>query len=208
MKKFVVAAILLVGITSLQSCGGGEAETQEEKCTYSYNHENSVLEWTAFKYSNKTGVKGGFNTVNISGVSEADSPKELIESMGFNIPTTTVETNDPGRNAKIAEFFFGTIKTDNLSGRVLKLQDGGKAEVQISMNGITKTVPGTYTLDDVHFSFKATINVMDWDAISGIDALNAQCIENHTGEDGVLKLWSEVDLSFTTKLVKNCAAKN
>ncbi len=203
MKKFVFAGVLFTGI--LMSACSGEGEKQSaEQCTYSYNHENSVLEWTAFKFTNKTGVKGTFNEVNISGISESEDPKKLIESMGFNIPTKTVETNDPDRNGKIAEFFFGTISTENLQGRVLKLHDDGRADLEISMNGMTKPVSGTYTLDDVYFSFKATISVMDWDAVSGIDALNAQCVENHTGTDGVLKLWSEVDLSFTTRLDKSC----
>lgn len=203
MKKLALAGIVLTGLI-LAACAGDGEKQQKEECSYSYNHESSVLEWTAFKFTNKTGVKGSFNEVNISGISESDDPKKLIESMGFNIPTKTVETNDPDRNAKIAEFFFGTISTDNLEGRVLKLRDNGKADLEISMNGMTRPVSGTYTLDDVHFSFKATINVLDWNAIGGVDALNAQCVENHTGTDGVLKLWSEVDLSFTTKLSKTC----
>lgn len=203
MKKISLLLGIAFVATVLTSCGDA-AESQPEECSYSYNENNSVIEWTSFKFTERKGVKGTFNDYLIDGVSSASSAKELVESLAFNIKTNSVETNDPGRNEKIANFFFGTLDTPVLSGKVNKLMDDGKAEIEITMHGITKKVVGTYKLDDVNFSLNASIDVMDWDGIAGIDALNAQCIENHTGTDGVLKLWSEVDLSFTTMLDKSC----
>lgn len=201
MKKLLGICTILGALLMFVSCGGSESETSEEKVySYSYNAESSILEWTAFKFTNRTGVKGTFNEINMSGLSQSNDKKALIESMGFNIPTSTVESNDPGRNAKIAEFFFGAINTDVIEGKVIKLKDDGGAEVSIKMNGVTKTVIGEYTLTDTQFSFHTTIDVVDWKADNGITALNKQCVANHTGEDGVLKLWSEVELSFTTVL--------
>lgn len=201
MKKLLGICTVLGGLLLLSSCGGSEEQAPKEMTySYSYNAESSILEWTAFKFTNRTGVKGTFNEINISGLSNSNDPTELVESLGFNIPTKTVESNDPGRNAKIAEFFFGAINTDIIEGEVLKLKDDGNAEVSIKMNGVTKTVIGEYTLTDTQFSFHTTIDVVDWKADNGITALNKQCVANHTGEDGVLKLWSEVELSFTTVL--------
>jgi hypothetical protein len=72
------------------------------------------------------------------------------------------------------------------------------------MNKIKKDVVGEYTLEDANFSFTATIDVLDWKAGSAITALNTTCKDLHTGADGKSKLWSEVDLSFTTTLKKEC----
>ena len=72
------------------------------------------------------------------------------------------------------------------------------------MNGKAVDVIGTYTLEGETFSFSATIDVAQWDGMGGIDALNEICRELHTGADGKSKLWSEVDLSFTTSLKKEC----
>lgn len=202
MKPISLFSFLVFGILTFTGCSESTSESSSEKeeVIYSYDETSSILEWTAFKFTNKTGVKGTFNEISISGISESNDPKELIESLGFTIPTNSVETNDPDRNLKIATFFFGTISTDELRGKVIKLRDDGKAEIEVQMNGITKKVIGTYSLKDALFAFNATIDVLNWSADPGIQALNAQCVDNHTGTDGVIKLWSEVDLSFTTKL--------
>lgn len=197
--------MLLSSGVFVTSCSSSEKEAQsEEKCTYSYNNESSIMEWTAFKFTERKGVKGSFNQININGIENAESPKKLIESLGFNIDTKSVETNDPGRNEKIATYFFGSIGTEVLTGRFTTITDDGKAQLEITMNGITKAIWGTYELNDTNFSFHGSIDVMDWAAGEGLSQLNGVCIENHTGPDGVLKLWSEVDLSFTTQLVKTC----
>ena len=63
------------------------------------------------------------------------------------------------------------------------------------MNGIDYDVVGDYTLEDKLFSWESTIDVISWNALSGIDALNEECKDLHTGADGESKLWSEVACS-------------
>jgi len=206
MKKYIlISATLLTGL--LFSCGGNDNETTKsasEKCTYSVVNENSTLEWTAFKFTERKGVTGTFREINIDGLESSEDPKTLIESLSFSIPTSTVETENPERNGKISKQFFGTISTENITGEVKSLGKNGKAVISIKMNGVSKDVTGEYTLNAGTFVFKAAIDVVDWNAGSGIAALNAICKDLHTGTDGVSKLWSEVDLSFTTVLKKEC----
>jgi polyisoprenoid-binding protein YceI len=206
MKKYMLlSATLLTGL--LFSCGGNDTETTKstsEKCTYSVVNENSTLEWTAFKFTERKGVTGTFREINIDGLESSEDPKTLIESLSFSIPTATVETENTERNGKISKQFFGTISTENITGEVKSLGKNGKAVISIKMNGVSKDVTGEYTLNAGTFVFKAAIDVVDWNAGSGIAALNAICKDLHTGTDGVSKLWSEVDLSFTTVLKKEC----
>ncbi len=204
-KHLLLSATLLTGL--LFSCGGNDAETTKstsEKCTYSMVNENSTLEWTAFKFTERKGVTGTFREINIDGLESSEDPKTLIESLSFSIPTATVETENPERNYKISKHFFGIIATQNITGEVKSLGKNGKAVISIKMNGMSKDVTGEYTLNAGTFVFKAAIDVVDWNAGSGISALNTICKDLHTGTDGVSKLWSEVDLSFTTVLKKDC----
>ncbi len=210
MKKLRYSVLFALSIMFLASCGGEEPkeattdEQNEETCIYKYNHGTTVLEWTAFKFNEKAPVKGTFKEINIDGTLESEDAMALLKSLSFDIPISSVETQNEERNGKIAEHFFGTIATQNLTGKVVSLGDNGDAVIEVSMNNMAKQVKGTYTFVDDRFEFKGTMDVMDWGAGKGIDMLNKICKELHTGTDGVSKLWSTVDLSFTTTLETDC----
>lgn len=113
-----------------------------------------------------------------------------------------ISTQDVSRDGKIVEFFFKTMATDELKGHIVKLTDDGVAELEVTMNGITDIVTGKYTLEGAHFAFNATMDIAKWSAQKAIDVLNENCKANHT-ENGVTKVWTEVDLSFTTHLTES-----
>lgn len=210
MKKSVIilsVGMLLVGMGSCSSDPKTEETTAEETttdCTYAYDSSNSSLVWTAFKFTEKKGVEGSFNEITVESDGASKDPKKVIESISFLIETSSVETQNEERNGKIVKLFFGTIGTKNIKGKIKSLSDNGKATIEIEMNAIKKDVVGEYTLVDANFSFTATIDVVDWNAGGAITALNTACKDLHTGTDGKSKLWSEVDLSFTTTLKKEC----
>ncbi|MGJ8661931.1 MAG: YceI family protein, partial [Bacteroidota bacterium] len=162
------------------------------------------MEWTAFKFTDKAPVKGTFTEINIDGTLESDDPMALLSSLRFSIPVTSVSSQNEDRDGKIVENFFGTINTKDLTGKVVNLGEDGMAVLGITMNGVTKNVNGKYTFENDKFDFSATIDVAMWDAMPGIKALNTICKDLHTGADGVSKLWSEVDLSFSTTLKSDC----
>jgi polyisoprenoid-binding protein YceI len=208
MKRGILFFALTALILTTQSCGGETktvtTEESQKACFYSYNSGSSVLEWTAFKFTEKTPVKGTFNEIKIEGMESSDDPKKLIESLTFTIETSSVETQNEERNGKIAKLFFGTIGTPQITGKVKSLGQDGKATVEIKMNNLSQEVQGSYTLVDGKFAFNATIDVLKWNAGTGIKELNTACKDLHTGTDGVSKLWSEVALSFTTELSSDC----
>jgi hypothetical protein len=209
MKIRISYAIIFTGATLLSACKGEpeKEETKQEEvnqCFYSYNSGSSVLEWTAFKFTEKAPVKGTFNKIEIKGLETSDDPKKLIESLSFDIATESVETQNPERNGKIANLFFGTIATSTITGKVKSLSGNGKATIEIKMNGVPQDVVGEYTLENTKFSFHAVIDVLKWNAAKGIETLNTACKDLHTGADGKSKLWSEVELSFTTELSSDC----
>ena len=207
MKKAWFYILSAATVLTFGACSGSSEEKAEAKapaCTYSYDESSTVLEWTAFKFTEKAPVKGTFNVIKIDALSGAEDAKKMIESMSVKIETNSVETQNEERNGKIATYFFQTVATPEITGKIKSLSDNGKATMSLTMNSITKDVVGDYTLDGDTFSFTASIDVANWDATKGIDALNTICKDLHTGADGKSKLWSEVDLSFSTTLKKDC----
>jgi polyisoprenoid-binding protein YceI len=198
---FFASSLLLAG------CSGQEdtEESSEKTCFYEYNSGTTVFEWTAFKFADKSGpVPGGFNDIEVQ-YEGGENPKDVIESISFSIATASVETQNEDRNKKIAEFFFGTIGTETIEGEFKELRKDGKAVVTIKMNGASIDVIGDYTLEGADFTFETTIDVSNWNALSGIKALNTVCEELHRkapGEES--KLWSEVVLKLSTTLKSDC----
>lgn len=182
-----------------------QVEPKEEICYYSYDHGTSVMEWTAYKTTSKVPVGGSFNEFEVSDMGKSDDPIKLIESLKFSMNTASVETNDEGRNKKIAENFFGEmVGTTQITGKVKSLDDNGKAVLEVLMNGVTADVEGDYTLEDGRFEFNATIDLAAWDALNALESLNKICGDLHKGDDGVSKTWQEVALSFSTQLSSDC----
>lgn len=212
MKKITYIIALLTMSIGMFSCSSSESTNDIEVvleevdadpvCDYSYFGDSTHFEWVAYKTSEKKGVPGGFNDIKVTSVS-SDDPMIVLGSLNFEINTASVETNIEDRNKKISKHFFETINTAVIKGKVLSI-DENKTVFEISMNGILVEVEGDYSFENDVFTFETMIDVNAWSALEGIEALNAECSELHTGEDGVSKLWSEVKLSFSTTLMKDC----
>lgn len=205
MKNSIIitSIAVLLGIFTACKSDTTQSETNKtfEKASYSYDKSNSVMEFVAYKFESKAPVKGTFGKINITSVSEAETPLALAESMGFTIPVSSIITQDVSRDAKIIEFFFGVMTTTELTGHFTELNEDGTAKLEITMHGITDVIEGTYKLKDTHFSFQATMDLAKWNAAEAIKVLNENCNGNHT-ENGITKVWNDVDLSFTTDFVK------
>lgn len=214
MRSVIAIAVLA---SSIVACSSGEANDEKvdkkvdkiENCVYTYMPNKSELTFTAYKFIRKAGVSGTFTTLDVKGELTGSVPKDIIESLSFSIPTGTVETNNLDRNKKIDSLFFGMIGGDHMiTGKVVKLDESSNmATLSITMNEITNDVTGEYTLEDNKFSFKADIDVNNWEANAGLTALNEACYDLHTdveNGDTVSKLWPDVSLEFETVLEKKC----
>lgn len=210
MTKYTLFGWALAAGLTMASCSGGEkteettTQEQEVPCFYSYNAGSTVLEWSAYKFTEKKAVKGTFTDIEVSGLTESDDAVALLMGLKLTMKTASVESQDPGRNQKISDKFFGTIGVQEITATIKSLGDNGKATIEVTMGEMTGQVEGDYTWEDNVFTFDASMDVAKWNAQSGIDALNAECKDLHTGPDGVSKLWSEVGLHFTTTLKSDC----
>ncbi len=206
MKKLSLACLVLAlsWVGSRAALGYG-APT----CTYSTDPKDIHLVWTAFKFSDKTPVKGRFNQAVVSGQPSGKSLAALMKGLRMEIDGSSVETDNPGRNATIQQFFFQKfMPPSQLSAMVSKAvgdDTQGTATLRISMNGVTRAVPFAYrATPEGTIEAKASIDMLDFKLKAAHESLHKACEDKHKGPDGVSKTWTQVDLLVTGKFSKQC----
>ncbi len=222
MKKIIISFLTAGTIVAFNACGNEEKshEEHQEHATQEQKHEekehcslaldkNSIeLEWTSFKHTAKTPVKGVFDNVEITVPEHADTPAELFKGATVKISTQSVNSGNEGRDVKLKNNFFGTMEnTEFITGTVKSIEgdNEGVAVVVIGMNGVEKEQNFSWKLDaDNKIIFKTELTVDDWNAHQSLDNLHEVCLEKHTGEDGVSKLWPNVEVYITAQLKKVC----
>ncbi len=210
IKRF---AIFTLSAVFLASCGGEEATTDEttvteepvvENCTYTYNPDETVLTWTAFKLTEKVAVSGTFDQINVTANDGASDMFATLTGATFSIPVSSLNSQDEVRDPKIKNSFFGIMsETDMLSGSIIALAEK-EGTVSITMNSISKEYTGEVKVDGEQITFLTTINLMDFDGQEAMDSLGVVCEAKHTGPDGVNKLWTDVEIAVKTILTKTC----
>lgn len=210
MKK----SILFVGLTSLllAACGGEEDTADstvvdnvvEELCVYSYSPDETVLTWTAFKLTEKMGVNGTFDQINVNANDGSEDMFAVLSGATFTIPVNSLNSQDDVRDPKIKESFFGVMtETSEISGTIKSLSETG-GTIEIKMNGKAVSYDGEVKVEGEEITWLGTIDLLDFDGQAAVDSLGVVCEEKHTGTDGVNKLWTDVDIAVKTTLTKAC----
>ena len=214
MKKIILPIAVLSALI-ISSCGGEKAEEQDnilvpeaETCFYTYAEKSASVHWTAFKTTDKVGVGGQFNVVNAKGGEKSTKITDVLETIVFNIPTSSTNTGDAGRDEKLKESFFGAMTaTDLILGHVKSAEgdnEKGTCTFYLTLNDIEKEVTLDYTVTDDKIKLVGEIDVTNWEAGTAVESLNKACEALHTGADGVSKTWPNVELVIEAKLNKEC----
>lgn len=204
MKKIFILTTVFVFLLNFSACKSEKKETksaenEKSNAAFSLKKAENEINFTAYKFTEKTPVGGQFRQVEINSGGEGNSIKEAINNTEFSIPVNSIFTKDSSRDYKIQKFFFGVMdKTKLLSGK-LTIENDSIGAATITMNGISNKVPFTYTIVDNTFAMSATMDVNNWNAADALASLNKVCEALHTGADGVSKTWSEVALNISSK---------
>lgn len=204
MKKLILLSCVFILTVSLFSCKETPKKIEENKnAAYSIDSRLTSIKWTAYKTTSKTPVKGEFKSVILDSLKVGNSAQEVLNNLKFSIPVSSLFTNDTIRDNKLKKFFFGTMEnTATINGELHMLNEtSGTAD--ITMNGITQSMPITYVISDQMVTIEAIMDLDNWKAQAAITALNTVCAELHMGEDGISKTWSEVKIEVATYLKAN-----
>ena len=179
-----------------------------QNCTYTLTE--ATPGWTAYKFTEKTGVSGSFTATTLSETKAGPSLAAAIEGITMTIDPASVSSGNAGRDLTIQEKYFGLFapQTDLTAGVVAVKGDDktGTVDVNLGMNGVSKTISFPYELaEDGTLTAKADMEMMDFGLKAAFDSIHTACKLLHTGEDGVAKTWTDVALSITAKIAKECS---
>ena len=216
MKKLILPIAVFTAFI-ITSCGGEEnvkttsatPENTEEICFYSYDETaGTQVRWTAFKTSDKVAVGGQFDQVNVTVTERSTKITDILENIKFNIPTSSTNTANKDRDAKIVASFFGAMNaTDIILGQVKSAEGdntSGTCTFYLTLNGVEKETVLNYTVEDATVKLTGEIDMIEFGAEEAVASLNKICGALHTGADGVTKTWSVVELAIETTLKKTC----
>lgn len=185
--------------------GLDEGHTVEHKETikettgeFHYDATKAKLTFTAYKLpgEKKTGVKGTFKTINVTGAKKSKKAEDVLSDTNFSIPVASLSTNDIERDGKLKEFFFGKlINTNEITGNFGKFEEG-KVPVSLKLNDKTVTKDFQYEISGRKLILAGEIDIVkDFAASDALNAINEACKELHEG-----KTWSDVTLNAEIEL--------
>jgi polyisoprenoid-binding protein YceI len=226
MKKYIIYTGIISSLLLFVACG--EAETAEnldeignelskkladdsnviakDTCLLTLDEKSVVVNWTAFKLSDKVGVGGTFDSVVVSGVTDNETILGAAATAQFDIYAASVNSNNPERDMKISNSFFGTMaNTESISGKVVSLNDDGSGAILLTMNGVEKEITLEWKeTSENRLKLSTAINVNDWNAKPSLDSLNGVCTAVHTGKDGVSVLWPDLEVEVFADFKSDC----
>lgn len=162
---------------------------------------STSVEWTGFKTTDKTPVKGKFTKLEFKETSNT-SVNNVLNGLEFSIPVSSIFSNDAVRDGKLKSIFFAAMDaTTTLKGTLRVKQDSLYAD--LTMNNVTKQLPLTLDVkDERRITINGTIDLKEWQATKAIEALHKACFDLHKGADGVSKTWDVVDVTISSYLAK------
>jgi len=203
MRKIIFYPLMLVIALSYTSCKEKEKNVDEKPTKeYHISQENTVVNWTAYKTTDKVPVNGTFKSIEFDNKTKGKTVAEALNGLTFSIPVSSLFTKDTLRDGKLKKVFFGNLSnTDKILGKITMDKDLN-GSVRLIMNGVSHDLPLQSKNDNGTITIESVLNLDNWKAQKALELLNLACKELHTGADGVTKTWNEVAIKVVTTLNK------
>lgn len=158
-----------------------------------------VLQWTAYKFTEKLGVSGVFDDFTLDEKSDPGTIEELLEGTKMTIAIASINSNNEIRDPKLRANFFKVFNTDFITARIINAESGQGA-IELTMNEISNELDYNYLIKSDTLFLNTNLDLLLWNGKEAMDSLNLVCYDLHKGADGISKLWPDVDVSFKLPL--------
>lgn len=206
MIKIILSIFIAVSLAYSE-----EAGIKDSSCVLSQDGEIKVS-FKAYKTPSKIGVGGVFDSVDFKAVStKGKNFHEIFVGSSVVIDTSSVNSNNKGRDEKLVNFFFNQMSEKSIKAKIVDVKPNAKVKEEpytgvfitdISMNGIIKKVPMKYSFDAGKLVATGVIDILDFSAAKALTSINKACFDLHKG-----KTWSDVTIGFTTNVKAVCNTK-
>jgi hypothetical protein len=166
--------------------------------------------WTAYKTTQKVAVGGTFNSVKLSEMKPGGTLTAAFTGLSAEIEGASIESGNPARNATVAAAFFAKFAEQAKITAQITGASGdeklGLFMINVTMNNVTRSLQLRHEgMKDGTLVAKTVINMLDFGLQGAFDSIHKTCEALHTGDDGVSKTWTEVELSITADVTKKCS---
>lgn len=192
MKKIVLSLLLAISLA-------------QADCTFS-QPENVDVTWKAYKTPLKVGVGGHFTKTDFKAASiKAPMLETLLVGSTANIAVASVDSKNKGRDEKLLNDFFKQMVGPDITAKIVTLKkdetvkNSGVLTASVTMNGVTRDVPMTYSFTKGKLAANGVIDLTDFMAQNALKSINTACYELHQG-----KTWSDVEIGFTMDIKADC----
>lgn len=177
---------------------------QAETCLHQIKEGTEKITWTGFKYTKKAPVSGTFDKVTFKQDVNSESMAALLESIEFEIDTNSVNSGNPVRDSTLKKSIFGFTKEEaKISGKfknatqldvIADLVFNEEMETKLNLSAKEGKLVITGTLDLLKNGLQKSY-----------DSVHLACKGLHTGDDGVSKTWTTVDLKIEADYEVKCS---
>lgn len=157
---------------------------------YALEVQHTTVAFTAFKTYAKKGVSGVFDKISIT-TAKADTVAQLLKNATADIDTTSVNSGNKGRDAKLVTAFFQVQNVKKIKATITDVKKDTLL-VQLTMNKKSLNIPMSYSAEKGTIKAKGVIDLADFVMIKSLKSINKACYALHQG-----KTWQDVNISFT-----------
>lgn len=198
-KKISLISFVFLFSIAIISC---KKDIQKEPAKFSIEPKTITVNWTGYKTTDKVAVKGQFKEIEISNIKESGTAVDALNGAEFSIPISSLFTDEPIRDSKLKQLFFGVMdNTLSLTG-TLNLSKDGTGAIDLLMNGVQQKIPVTYIASGQLVELEGTMNLDNWNGQAALASINEACFDLHKGPDGISKTWNEVAVNAAVYLRK------
>lgn len=192
-----LAAILAFLIVSV-------AGAKEKVCTYEFDVENSKVEGTGYKFTEKTGVTGQFGGVKLNKSEKKEKAEDLLNGLEVTVDLMTLDSGNALRDRNLRETLFAGILGDSVAKVSVTKVEKNKIEADLKINEKSQKITFDYKMDKETMTATGKFDAVKFALGDQMAALKKRCGSLHTGSDGKSVTWTEFALSVKAKLKKVC----
>ena len=200
--NYYASIIFIFFIISCQSSSKKRSSSQPVNSETRSNLKERTLKtksltFTAYKTTNKIGVPGTFKEIHTTNDIHkvSASPSEALNGIEFEIPISSLSTNNPIRDSTILASFFKNIQNSKISGSFKGFKgETGTGIIMLNFNGLIQELPVQFSSEQKAVRFSSILNLGNWNALNALASINKSCFDLHKGPDRVSKTWKEIKI--------------
>ena len=197
IKRILVSLVVVLVLFSCKE-NKKKAVVVDNSPKYEIVKGSETLKWTAYKTTSKVGVNGIFDGVSFDFGKDERTLNNIIDNIKISIVLDSVNSDNPDRDNKLRNSFFGLFKGKLIEG----ITNQKNKVIAMNMNGLYKNQKFDFKIEDQKDGSKKVISNIQidlkyWEVLSALESLNEICKDLHKGEDGISKTWEQVDVEVT-----------